>query len=141
MRQVEEQCKSDYTVVWLILLLVYVILLAMAVAIVAIKTRKIRLKQFKDTKKVNLLIFLILFIGISTFSYWSIFTVAGIYDDDNVPTYILYVGHMILAFLCQVILFFPKVCPPLHKKLEVLSKVASRKSSIDNVASDCNSAK
>ena len=111
----KEQCKSKYTAMWLILMLIYNILLSLAVVVVAIKSRKIRLEQFKDTKKVNLLIFLILFIGISTFSYWSIFTVVGVYGD--VTTYILYSGHILLAFLCQVILFIPKIWPALHKLL------------------------
>ena len=55
---IEERCVSDYAAVWFVLLLAYNILLSLAVVIVAIKSRKIRMSQFKDTKKVNFLILL-----------------------------------------------------------------------------------
>jgi hypothetical protein len=70
---IEQRCKSDYIFVWLLLLLVYSFLLSIAVATVAIISRKIRLAQFKDTKKINFLIFSILFIGGSSSAYASIF--------------------------------------------------------------------
>ena len=76
---IEERCVSDYAAVWFVLLLAYNILLSLAVVIVAIKSRKIRMSQFKDTKKVNFLIFSVLFVGCSTFAYSSIFAVIGEY--------------------------------------------------------------
>ena len=116
----KERCKSNHTLVWLFLLLAYVITLSLTVVIVAIKSRKIRLKRFKDTKKVNFLIILIIFIGISTFSYWMIFAWTGKYF--KVCTYILYTGHIVMSFLCQIILFVPKVWPPVHKILMRIPK-------------------
>lgn len=48
---IEQRCKSDFAFVWFLLLLVYYFILSMAVVTVAIKSRKIRLAQFKDTKE------------------------------------------------------------------------------------------
>ena len=107
------QCKSNHEFIWFGLLLTFFIILSTAVVAVAIKTRKIRMMHFKDTKKVNLLIFLLFFIVSFTLSYWLFFT--GFYD--HAVFVILCVGNLVAAFLCQIILFLPKVWPPLKKKL------------------------
>ena len=112
---VYEKCISDKTSTMTAALLIYAVLLSFVVIAVAIKSRKIRFAQFKDTKKVNLFIFLILIVGVSCYSYWILFMIANLYEDA--PAYILYVGHIIFAFLCQSILFFPKVWPPVREKL------------------------
>ena len=112
---VYERCTNNNTTLWSASLLIYTVLLSFVVIAVAIKSRKIRLAQFKDTKKVNLFIFLTLFVGVSSYSYWILFMITDLYEDA--PSYILYVGHLILAFLCQGILFVPKVWPPVREKL------------------------
>ena len=117
---IEERCISDFAFVWFLLLLIYYILLSLAVIIVAVKSRKIRLAQFKDTKKVNFHIFAILFIGGSTFAYSNIF--ASTEDYFYVPAYILYFGHVLIAFLCQITLFVPKIWPPLRARISKNSR-------------------
>ena len=112
---VEERCTSKYTAVWSFLLIIFFLALSLAVIVVAIKSRKIRLELFKDTKRVNFFIFLSLFVRVNSFAYWIIFSLGRLHGD--VPDYILYASHMIGALLCQVILFLPKVWPPLREKL------------------------
>ena len=106
-------CKSNHQVVWFGILVLFFVVLSTAVIVVAIKTRKIRQKHFKDTKKVNLLIFLLLFIIAFTLSFWLLFT--DLYD--HIVLIVLVTGHLLTAFLCQFILVFPKVWPPLQKKM------------------------
>ena len=119
----EEQCQSRHTTVWSSMLVVYICLLSLTVVVVAIKSRKIRLTLFKDSKEVNIFIFLIIIVGMNTFVYWRIFETFGIYED--IPNYILYTGHMIAPLLCQAILFIPKVWPPVRDK--ILKKYMPRK--------------
>ena len=102
-------CTSKNEYVWYALLLIYTLLLSLMVVVIAIKSRKIRLKHFNDTKKVNLFIFLMFFFSIYTLSYCCIFWIADVYEE--VPTYILYAGHLIVVFLCHIFLFIPKVWP------------------------------
>ena len=64
------RCTSNHETIFFGFLFGYFILLSIAVVIVAIKTRKVRLLRFKDTKKVNLLIFLLLFIVCFALSCW-----------------------------------------------------------------------
>ena len=80
------------------LALAYLLLLSVAVIIVAIKSRNIRLARFKDTKKVNILIFLLCIVGICMFCFWKVFLESGFVTH---PLIILYAGHMLMAFLCQ----------------------------------------
>ena len=105
-------CTSKNEYVWYALLLIYTLLLSLMVVVIAIKSRKIRLKHFNDTKKVHLFLFLTFFFGIYTFALFWIFEIADIYGE--VPTYILYAGHLIVVFLCHTFLFIPKVWPPVH---------------------------
>ena len=106
--------RSNYELTWYALAFAYIFLLSVAVVIVAIKSRKIRLARFKDTKKVNVLIFLLYIVGYFMFSYWRI-----LWDSEFsiLSLLILYVGHMLMAFLCQIILFVPKIWPAIQKKI------------------------
>jgi hypothetical protein len=103
--------RSNYELTWYALAFVYLFLLSVAVITVAIKSRNIRLALFKDTKKVNVLIFLLYIVGLCTFSYWQVFL------DSGYSYIVLYAGHMLMAFLCQIILFVPKIWPAIQKKI------------------------
>ena len=102
---------SDYHLIWSAIAFVYLILLTESVVIVAIKSRKIRLARFKDTKKVNIFIFLFSIVGKCTFIYWQVL----LFLESSFI--ILYIGHMIIALLCQIFLFVPKVWPAVRKKI------------------------
>ena len=104
-------CKSKF--IWFALQFCYFFLLSTTVIVVAVKSRKIRYVHFKDTKKVNLFIFLLFILVICTFSYWNVLASSGFYLASVVS---LYAGHMLIAFLCQIILFIPKIWPSIIKK-------------------------
>ena len=116
-KELNQTCDSDYAHIWYMLTLAYIFLLSSAVIIVAIKSRKIRHTHFKDTKKVNLLIFLLLLIGPGTFIYWYAFY----YISFSSSVIILNVGHMLIAFACQITLLAPKVWPSVQKKILILT--------------------
>ena len=105
--------RSSYGDVWFAPAFVYLFLLSAVVIIVAIRSRKIRLARFKDTKKINLLIFLLYIVGICMFSYWKVLLHSGFVIPSLI---ILYAGHMLMAFFCQIILFVPKIWLAIRKK-------------------------
>ena len=111
--RVELACYSDYTFVFFALLFGYFFLLLIAVVLVAIKSRKIQRTHFKDTKKVNLIIFLLCILT-CTFAYWNILLYAGLYIASLI---VVYTGHLLAAFLCQITLFVPKLWPSIQKKI------------------------
>ena len=112
--ETEMTCHSNYENIWFALGFVYVFLLSAALIAVAVKSRNIRLAQFKDTKKVNLLIFLLYIVGLCTFSYWRLLLDSRFVIHSLI---INYAGHMLMAFLCQIILFVPKIWPAIQKKV------------------------
>lgn len=105
--QLSKDCDSRYESVWFGVLCIYLLLLAVASAVVAIMTRKVRLQHFKDTKKVNVLIFILSLGIILTFSYWLLFQILR-----AKPYIVTIIGHSILILSFQCLLFVPKVFPP-----------------------------
>ena len=113
--ELSQDCSSEYESIWSGVLAAYLFILALACAIVAVMTRKVRLQHFKDTKKVNILVF-ILCLGIFlTFSYWLLF------QTLNTKPYIvsvpLIIGHSVAIFFFQLLLFIPKVFPPVWRRI------------------------
>ena len=108
--EVKKQCVSQYFYHWLSVLSANLALLLLALLIVAVKSRKIRLNHFKDTKKVNALVFagnVDLFL---TLSYWLF--LRGIDAENHITHLPLHFGHSAFVLLCQILLFAPKVLPP-----------------------------
>ena len=108
--EVSKDCSCKYESIWSGVLSVYLLLLALASAVVAIMTRKVRLQHFKDTKKVNILVFVLCLGIILTFSYWLLFQMLD--AKPYIVSIPLIIGHstVILSFL--VLLFIPKVFRP-----------------------------
>ena len=111
--KIEVNCHTDKVHIWFALGIIYFFMLSLAVVIVAIKSRKIRLFHFKDTKKVNLFICLVLLICIGGHFYWNILLIIGFYDAYLV---VIIVEHTLPAFLCHILLFAPKIWPTIQTK-------------------------
>jgi hypothetical protein len=107
-------CTSDHWLIWNLVVNPYLFILQGAVIIVAIKTRKIRSKNFKDTKKVNLLVYLILVLANCTRAYGFTFFIVGRY---NYSAILVIVSQVLAAFMVQFTLFVPKIWPPLRIKI------------------------
>ena len=112
--------QGTYSTLWYGLIISYQISLSSALVFIAIKTRKLRLARFKDTKKVNISIYFSLFAGFSCFAYWQAFNVI---DPRGLSrAYVLIIGHVILVFTVQFTLFVPKIWRPLIEKVSGLVK-------------------
>ena len=107
---VKKQCVCQYFYHWLTILSAYLALLLLPLLVVAIKSRKIRLTHFKDTKKANALVFAANVALFLTLSYWLF--LRGIEAENHITHLPLHLGHSAFVFLCQILLFAPKVLPP-----------------------------
>ena len=107
-----QRCDSQYLLLWWTLLYAYATLLLAFVVFLAIKTRHIRRQEFKDTKKVNVFVFLFFIILVPTLSLNSIFISRESYTIAFICYAICY-NSMIL--LCEFCLFIPKVAPLIIK--------------------------
>ena len=125
--QVIQSCFSDHTGIWLLLILGFTGLLFLILVILAIKTRKIKRKDFKDTKKMNALImaiFLDICIGVTL---WGVLRLSGESIGSKV---VLSVGYLLVAMLIILFLFIPKLSAPIRRR--ICKHVTSKSSSIDH---------
>ena len=112
--EVAQFCSSRSLRTWLTLVFSEIGVVMLFVALLAYKTRKIRRKHFKDTKKVNTYIFTsILLICVSITQWWVLRT--NNYPAASLVTVFVNFGGN--AVLCQILLFVPKVMPPLVRHL------------------------
>ena len=125
-------CYSDYFEVWTTLILSEIGILMLVVAFLAFKTRKIRMKHFKDTKKVNAFLFMnILLVCVGIPFWWVLRTV-----NDSSSRIFPYIGFAGIAVLCQLLLIAPKVIPPLTRMLFHKTPKKVRKRSNETVPID-----
>ena len=112
----EKSCRSNYKKQLFGLLSAYLLILIIALLVVAIITRKVRLQHFKDTKKVNILLFILGKGIIITFCYWVLLQI--IYTERYIAALSVYIPHSVLILSFQSLLFVPKVLPPLWRHVK-----------------------
>jgi gamma-aminobutyric acid type B receptor len=106
--EVVQRCQSVYHGYWVFLTIGYSTLLTMIMVLLAILTRKIKRDDYKDSKKINLLVGA-LFLDVYTFApLW--FILRGL--AAPLLSWLVYnIGTLIAAVLCQVLLLLPKTVP------------------------------
>ena len=107
------QACSPPNIIAIVLLECEASLFNIAVVVLAILMRKIRRQHFKDTKKVNVYLYLnslivLIFLPLSL-----------IITNREVQVYLRFVSSNSTAILCQTFLFLPKVLPPLLRHLNL----------------------
>ena len=109
-------CRSNYQNAFVTTLCIYLLVLIIAVAVVAVVTRNVRLQHFKDTKKVNFVVFIFSITVVLSFSYWLLLRALGakLYIS-NLP---LHIAHSVYIAFFLGFLFVPKVFPPLWRKVK-----------------------
>ena len=108
---ITKDCVSKYSAYWLGVLCAYTLVLTIALATVAVMTRNVRLRHFKDTKKVSILVFILSTVTVMTYSYWIILN-AFKSPQYSVST-LIHLSHSVVVISYQSLLFLPKVYPPL----------------------------
>ena len=104
-------CKGNLTVYFQILL-VYLLILVFCTAIVAWSTRKLRLKHFRDAKKVNGFFLTFVFIIVPSSVLYGVFRGNDLYLHGYI---IIHVCYNWLIFSCLGFLFVPKIWPLIRK--------------------------
>ena len=112
--EVQQYCQSHYFTLWLSVLLSYTAILGFVLGFVAFRARKIKYKDFNDTKKINMSI-TVSFSSIAVLlPMWWIFRASG---DMDASTTLLALLFMILPLSYQICNFCPKTFPPLIRSI------------------------
>ena len=110
-------CVSTHSLRWALLLLVYILVLSLLLIVFAVLTRKIKYHDFKDTKKISVLSFLLVFTCVSTLFYWYLFNTIRSGPSYTFVNTALNVGHYCIILECQAFIFAPKLFPVIKKRL------------------------
>ena len=103
---IREYCQSKYVEIWLIVHLGYSAILMLIMVLLAVLTRKIKRKEFKDSKKINILVVALVFDVCINIPLWIIFRLVGV---TNLSRLAYSVSTMTTAVLCLVFLIIPKI--------------------------------
>ena len=109
------RCVSSYSLLWTLLLLVYTVIVSVFLITFAVLSRKIKYQDFKDTKKVSILSFLVVFQCASFLFYWYLLDAIGA-DGVFIQT-VLQLAYCCAVLECQMFIFAPKLFPIVKKKL------------------------
>ena len=100
-------CSSDQLGLWLAAAFSYVGLIVFIVVIMAILTRKIKRRNFKDTKKVNAyVIFMFIKLSILMPLWYVVDRIAG---NESCRTYPYFYSFITVGLFSQLFLFLPQV--------------------------------
>ena len=89
------------------------LLLNSVVVLLAILTRNIQRQYFKDTKKVNIFIYLDILIS------YTLLPLAQVIANREIQLYLRFASVNSTAILCQIFLFLPKCLPPLLRHIKL----------------------
>ena len=112
--EISQYCTSNNIEVWFSLIFGKVGILFAIVLFLAIKTRKIQRENFKDTKKVNVYIFITVLIVALLIPIWFLLEGTGYVIGTGI---VVYGAFGATGLFCQLMLFAPKVLPPLLRSL------------------------
>ena len=112
--EVVQHCRSRHTTIWTGIAILYTMVIACILAIVSFKTRKIKRKDFKDTKKINAFISTTIMATLIFVTLWFILRTIGY---PNISKTLVTIVFLLIPLCCQVYLFSPKTLPPLKRSL------------------------
>ena len=112
--EIGQYCSSDNIATWFALAFGKAGVLFAVVLFLAIKTRNIQRANFKDTKKVNIYIFVTVLIIATYIPTWFLLKETGNVIGTGIVSYVAFGAT---GVLCQLALFAPKVFPPLLRSM------------------------
>lgn len=103
-------CSSHFMQLWLLLIYVWLGVVFLIVVLLAIKTRRIKRKNYKDTKKVNIFVFLVSGILMTFIPLSFILDAVNVYIGAFI---FKWAAFFMVPLLCQLFIFMPKIFPGL----------------------------
>ena len=117
--KIVQLCLSEYYFIWLLLVHGYSTAIGLVLLVASIKTRKIKRENFKDTKKINILIASFIFMTLICGTLWGVFRLMGSYVASKT---VLGLDYCMLVLLCELFLFFPKIVPVILRQFNIHTK-------------------
>ena len=114
-----QRCYSQHRVIWFVLTYGYTLGFCAVLCVLAYRTRKIRLGNFKDTKKINAFLLTEVMISLIATTLWGVFRLV---QSFTARTIVVTIGYLSLPIACQVFLIIPKIGPGLRRSCKWKSR-------------------
>lgn len=124
-------CLCQYWAMWLSLLYGYDTMLLFGIVFMAVKTKRIKLRNFKDTKKVIVFVYLLIATLAMVLALWGIFQVLRLTLWAH---FVFTMGTVSVSITCQLILHAPKTTPHICRCVKKLPKY----NAVENSTNDDN---
>lgn len=105
-------CSFNFDIIWVILAYAPLVVALAVLLFLAIQTRSIKRKDFKDTKKINIFIFTLTGSILLLILLYQMLRGLNLYSYSDL---ILGIAYLEICFLCQAIIFMPKLYPVLYR--------------------------
>ena len=111
-------CYGDNLQWWLPILLTYKVVVIFVVLYLSISTRKVNRQEFKQTKSINTLIYILLLVTVLGIAPYAIVAASQTFEHDSIVTaFVLYSGAFVfIAITCAIFVSLPPIYPELQKK-------------------------
>ena len=109
-------CTCTWFMLWRVLLALYVLIMMFILAAFALKTRKIKLDDFKDTKKMTFFVFFLALVVVGSSTSAAVVSQIGQGFEVYVAV-IRILTNFGICLLCMVFLIAPKVLPVFYQHI------------------------
>ena len=114
--EIVQLCESEYYSIWLVLVYGYSAIIGLVLIGASFKTRKVKQENFKDTKKITILVTSLIFLTIVCGTLWVILRLIG---DCIASKLVIGLAYCMIALLGEVFLFLPKILPALLRQFKL----------------------
>ena len=114
--EIVQQCESEYEYIWLVLVYGYSAIIGLVLIGASFKTRKVKRENFKDTKKITILVTSLIYMTLVCGALWGILRLIG---GSIASKLVIGLAYCMVALLSEVFLFLPKILPALLRQFKL----------------------
>ena len=114
--EIVQQCESEYYSIWLVLVYGYSTIIGLVLIGASFITRKVKQENFKDTKKITILVTSLIFMALVCGALWGILRLIG---GSIASKLVIGLAYCMIALLSEVFLFLPKILPALLRQFKL----------------------
>ena len=114
--EIVQQCESEYYFIWFVVVFGYSAVIGLVLIGTSWKTRKVKQENFKDTKKITIVVTSLIFMALVCGALWGILRLIG---GSIASKLVIGLAYCMIALLSEVFLFLPKILPALLRQFKL----------------------
>ena len=114
--EIVQQCESEYYFIWFVVVFGYSAVIGLVLIGASWKTRKVKQENFKDTKKITIVVTSLIYMTLVCGALWGILRLIG---GSIASKLVIGLTYCMATFLSEVFLFLPKILPALLRQFKL----------------------